>query len=165
MSIIIRKINTTDNEGVAKMIRQVFVEYNAPKEGTVFTDPTTDNLFEVFTQPNSVFWVAEKEGEIVGSCGVYPTKNLPNNCIELVKFYVSSKVRGTGVGRDLMKRSEQSAIEFGYEQIYIESLPAFNNAVRIYTKHGYKKLLKPLGDSGHFGCDIWLTKNLKIHTH
>ena len=161
MQVTIRKIQESDNAGIAKMIRDVFVEYKAPRKGTVFVDPTTDNLFEVFTATNSVLWVALKNGEIVGSCGVYPTANLPHKCIELVKFYVSSKVRGTGVGRDLMIKSEQSAIEFGYEQIYIESLPAFNNAVRIYTKHGYKTLSKPLGTSGHFGCDIWMVKDLK----
>jgi len=163
MSMTIRKIKKEDNAGVAKMIRDVFVEYNAPREGTVFVDPTTDNLFDVFETPNSVFWVAEKDGEIVGSCGVFPTENLPDKCIELVKFYVSSTVRGTGVGRDLMIKSEQSAIDFGYKDIYIESLPAFNNAVRIYTKHGYELLTEPLGDSGHFGCDIWMVKKLQSY--
>ena len=165
MSVTIREIQKSDNAGIAKMIRDVFIEYKAPREGTVFVDPTTDDLFSVFTAPNSVLWVAEQDGEIVGACGVYPTENLPDKCIELVKFYVSSKVRGTGVGRDLMIKSEQSAIEFGYNQIYIESLPAFNNAVRIYAKHGYKTLAKPLGDSGHFGCDIWMVKDLKSETN
>lgn len=160
MAITYRKIQKSDNEGVAKMIRNVFIEYDAPKEGTVFTDPTTDNLHPIFTVPNAILWVAEQDGVIVGSCGVFPTENLPDNCIELVKFYVSDKVRGTGVGKELMIKSEQSAIDFGYSQIYIESLPAFNNAVRIYTKQGYQLLEKPLGNSGHFGCDIWMVKDL-----
>ena len=161
MTVVIREIQEQDNAGVAKMIRDVFIEFNAPKEGTVFVDPTTDHLFSIFQEFHSILWVAELDNEIVGCCGVFPTQNLPDNCTELVKFYVSSKVRGTGVGKELMLKSEQSAIEFGNEQIYIESLPAFNNAVRIYSKHGYKMLKKPLGNSGHFGCDIWMVKDLK----
>ena len=165
MSVIIREIKQSDNAGIAKMIRDVFVEYKAPREGTVFVDPTTDDLFSVFTAPNAALWVAEKEGEIVGACGIYPTKSLPEKCIELVKFYVSNIVRGTGIGRDLMIKSEQTAVQFGYNQIYIESLPAFNNAVRIYSKHGYTILAKPLGKSGHFGCDIWMVKNLNSRNY
>ena len=160
MAITYRKIEKSDNKGAASMIRDVFIEYEAPREGTVFTDPTTDNLFDVFVGPKAILWVAEEDGFIVGTCGVFPTENLPDNCIELVKFYVSDKVRGTGVGKELMIRSEQSAIAFGYSQIYIESLPAFNNAVRIYLKHGYHLLNSPLGSSGHFGCDIWMVKSL-----
>ncbi len=40
----IRKIQESDNKCLALLIRNVFEEYNAPREGTVYSDPTTDNL-------------------------------------------------------------------------------------------------------------------------
>ena len=46
MKINIRPIEEKDNPKVAAMIRDVFDEYNAVKEGTVYVDPTTDKLFE-----------------------------------------------------------------------------------------------------------------------
>lgn len=70
------------------MIRGVFDEYNAIKEGTVYTDPTTDRLFEFFLTAKFILYVAEVNGEIHGCCGVYPTVGLPEGCVELVKFYV-----------------------------------------------------------------------------
>ena len=160
MDITFRQIKQSDNLLIARMIKRIFIEFDAPTEGTIFTDPTTNHLFELFQTPNSTCWVAEYNDDIVGSCGIFPTEGLPNGCTELVKFYVSDTVRGKGVGKVLMQKCEQTAIDFGFSQIYIESLPAFNNAVRIYRKHGYKTLHKALGDSGHFGCDIWMLKKL-----
>jgi len=156
----IRKVNKDDNLFLAKMIRQVFDEHNAPKKGTVYSDPTTDNLFELFQVEKSLLWVAEIDKEIVGCCGIYPTIGLPKNCAELVKFYLSAKSRGKGIGKILMKKSVESARELGYSELYIESLPEFSNAVSIYEKQGFLKLDQRLGESGHTTCNIWMLKKL-----
>ena len=158
--MIIRKVKKTDNKYLADIIRAPFVEYDAPREGTVFSDPTTDNLYELFQQDKSELWVAENGGEILGCCGIYPTDGLPNGCAELVKFYLLAKSRGKGLGTQLMQQSIKSAKELGYHEIYIETLPQFDNAVGMYERAGFEKLEKPLGDSGHTGCDIWMIKKL-----
>ena len=156
----IRIVKKADNKHLADIIRAVFIEYDAPREGTVFSDPTTDNLFELFDKEKSVLWVAEDDGEVLGCCGIYPTKGLLDDCAELVKFYLLGKARGNGLGTQLMKQSIDSAIELGYSEIYIETLPEFDKAVGIYERAGFEKLQKPLGDSGHTGCDIWMIKKL-----
>ena len=156
----IRKVNKNDNFFIAKMIRKVFVEHNAPQKGTVYSDPTTDNLFELFQVKKSLLWVAEVDGEIVGCCGIYPTIGLPENCVELVKFYISAKSRGKGIGKILMGKSIESARDLGYSELYLESLPKFSNAISIYEKQGFLKLDQPLGKSGHITCNIWMLKKL-----
>ena len=161
MEIIYRKVKQTDNFLLAKMIRTVFEEHNAPKEGTVYTDPTTDKLYNLFQTPNSVLWVAEIDNEPHGCCGIYPTPGLANDCAELVKFYLAKQARGKGIGRMLMQKSIDSATEMGFRKIYIESMPEFAQAVSIYEKYGFKRLVTPLGNSGHSGCNIWMLKNLE----
>ena len=156
----IRPVEASDNKTLADMIRGVFEEHNAPKEGTVYTDPTTDQLFELFQHPNSILWVAEENGNIAGCCGVYPTPGLPTTCTELVKFYLPKEARGKGIGKRLMELSIDSAKDFGYSEIYIESLPVFSRAVRIYEKQGFLKLNAPMGKSGHPGCNLWCLKSL-----
>lgn len=156
----IRKVIKDDNLLLAKMIRQVFHEYNAPHNGTVYSDPTTDNLFELFQVEKSLLWVAETDNEIVGCCGIYPTIGLPENCTELVKFYLSAGSRGKGIGKILIEKSIESAKGFGYSEIYLESLPEFSKAVSIYEKQGFIKLDRPLGKSGHSSCNIWMLKKL-----
>lgn len=142
------------------MIRQVFDEHQAPQKGTVYSDPTTDNLFDLFQAEKSLLWVAEIDNEIVGCCGIFPTKGLPEKCAELVKFYLSAKARGKGIGKSLMEKSIESARELGYTELYLESLPEFSNAVSIYEKQGFLKLDQPLGESGHTTCNIWMLKKL-----
>jgi len=154
------KVKESDNKALAILIRAAFEEHDAPKEGTVYSDPTTDNLYGLFKDTRSVLWVVEEESEILGCCGIYPTQGLPTGCAELVKFYLRPGARGKGIGRALMQQCLDSAAELGYSQLYIESMPEFANAVSMYEKLGFKKLTAPLGKSGHTSCDIWMLKQL-----
>ncbi len=157
---VIRKIHREDNPHLAKMIRAVFEEFDAPHEGTVYSDPSTDELFALFRENRSVLWVSEVDGEAVGCCGIYPTQGLDQGCCELVKFYLAGSARGNGIGKALMQKSFESAMELGYYSIYLESLPHFSRALSMYDRLGFKSLKKPLGESGHSGCNIWMLKEL-----
>jgi putative acetyltransferase len=158
--LIIRRIEKQDNVALAKVIRGVLTEYGINKSGTVFTDPTTDDLFTLFQQQNSDYWVAELDGEIVGGCGIYPTIGLPKGCIELVKLYLDSRARGFGLGKRLMELSIKEAERRGYNSIYLETLSELSDALGLYEKLGFKLLNGPLGNSGHFACNIWMVKKV-----
>lgn len=155
-----RKIQPTDNPEIAKIIRTALEEYDEAKPGTVYTDPTTDALFELFSIPKSGYFIAELNGEILGGCGIFPTLNLPDGFAELVKIYLKKEYRGMGIGRELMNRSTDLARKSGYTHLYLESFPSLKEAIRLYQKMDFKKVLKPLGDSGHFACDVWMVKEL-----
>jgi putative acetyltransferase len=159
--MLIRSIRKTDNAILAEVIRAVFREFGIDKPGTVYTDPTTDHLYELFQTPGSVYFVTEDEtGNITGGCGIYPTPGLPEGCAELVKFYLSATARGKGTGKALMQQSIDSAIKMGYNQLYLESLPELEKAVGMYEKAGFRKTDKPMGNSGHYACTLWMVKEL-----
>jgi putative acetyltransferase len=160
MSFTIRPIEQKDNHKIAELIRNVFREFKIDKPGTVYTDPTTDDLFTLFRCTGSVYWIAEENGIIVGGCGIFPTKGLPEGCAELVKFYVSAACRGKGVGNALMQKSIASAKELGYKQLYLESFPELNKAVSMYLRSGFTYLPHSLGNSEHYACNIWMLKEL-----
>jgi putative acetyltransferase len=160
MGIIIRPIEQKDNPFLAELIRTVFREFKIDGPGTVYTDPTTDNLFALFQTPQSAYWVAEDENGIIGGCGIYPTEGLPEGCAELVKFYLYPLVRGKGIGKELMEKSAASAVDLGYQQLYLESFPELSKAIGMYQKAGFEHIDHSLGNSGHFGCTIWMVKNL-----
>jgi putative acetyltransferase len=159
MAIIFRLIEEKDNKEIAELIRNVFREFNIHKPGTVYFDPTTDNLYELFKTPGSEYWIAEEDGVIIGGCGVFPTPGLPDGCSELVKFYLSADQRGRGTGWRLMEKTFESARAFGYNKIYLESLPELKRAISLYEKAGFKFISRPMGNSGHFGCNIWMLKD------
>jgi len=160
MGFVIRKIQESDNTLLAELIRDVFREFNIDRPGTVYTDPTTDNLYELFLTGLSAYWVAEEDGVLLGGCGIYPTNGLPKDCVELVKYYLKSEARGKGIGKLLLQVNVNTAIEHGYSQLYLESFPEFNKAIKIYKMMGFRQLRKPLGNSGHHSCTVWLTKKL-----
>jgi putative acetyltransferase len=155
-----RNIEEKDNKELAALIRTVFREYKIDRPGTVYYDPTTDNLSELFKKPGSVYWIAEVNGTMAGGCGIYPTPGLPDGCAELVKFYLLQEWRGKGIGRRLMEKCIESARKTGYKQLYLESLPELERAVSMYLKSGFRHIPHALGNSGHFGCNIWMVKDL-----
>ncbi|MEY4526191.1 MAG: hypothetical protein RIR57_1564 [Bacteroidota bacterium] len=156
----IRPIEPGDNVELAKVIRAALTEFGANKPGTVYFDPTTDALYELFRTPGSYYFVATIDHKVVGGCGIFPTDNLPEGTCELVKLYVAKEARGTGLGKQLMEKSMSWAKSHGYTQVYLESMPELTKAVSIYEKVGFKSLDGPLGNSGHCGCDIWMLKEL-----
>jgi putative acetyltransferase len=158
--ITLRKIEKKDNAEIASLIRKVFREFKIDRPGTVYFDPTTDDLYELFATPGSVYWIARDGNKIIGGCGIFPTPALPDGCAELVKFYLASEYRGKGIGRMLMSRSIESASTLGYKQIYLESMPELGKAISMYEKAGFKSIDHPMGKSGHFGCDIWMLLDL-----
>ncbi len=159
--ISIQPIQESDNAAIALLIREVLTEFGANKPGTVFTDPTTDHLFELFKTDRSHYFIAKEDGIIVGGCGIYPTKGLPEGCVELVKLYVAKSHRNVGLGKQLMEKSIEAAILEGNTEIYLETLPELHVAVGLYEYLGFEYLDKPYGDSGHFACDLWMRKFLK----
>jgi putative acetyltransferase len=130
------------------------------KPGTVYTDPTTDALFELFQCAGSRYWVAHQQGIIAGACGIYPTNGLPHGCVEIVKLYVCKEARSKGLGFELLRKSISSAKEFGYQQVYLETMPELTNALGLYERAGFRKINERLGNSGHFSCNIWMLNDL-----
>jgi putative acetyltransferase len=160
-TIQIRPIEQKDNIDIAKVIRGALEEFGANKPGTVYFDPTTDALFELFNNtPGSYYYIATIDNNVVGGAGIFPTENLPNGTCELVKLYLHKDARGTGLGKQLLNTAMQWAKENGYTQVYLESMPELSKAVTIYENVGFKRIHQPLGNSGHCGCDIWMVKNL-----
>ena len=73
MPVTLRNIKKEDNEELARIVRASLVEFYVPKQGTVYSDPTTDQLFELFTSTaSSCYFVAEEDGQLIGGCGIYP---------------------------------------------------------------------------------------------
>jgi putative acetyltransferase len=158
--ITLREIEERDNSEIAGLIRSVFKEFKIDKPGSVYYDPTTDDLYNLFKKAGSVYWIAEDEGKIIGGGGIYSTPGLPDGCAELVKLYLLPEQRGRGIGRLLMERSFQSAKELGYKQLYLESMPELSKAIGMYEKAGFSFISSRMGNSGHFSCNIWMVKDL-----
>jgi putative acetyltransferase len=157
---LIRTIQPEDNPALALIVRNTLAEFGANKPGTVYFDPTTDALFELFGKPRSTYYVALQNGDIMGGAGIYPSDGLPPDTCELVKMYLVPEARGKGLGRLLIERSLEFAKQAGYKKVYLETMPELKKAVTVYEKFNFRYLDGPMGNTGHFGCGIWMVKTL-----
>ena len=158
--IHIRDLRKEDNPGLAKIVRDTLAEFGANHRNTVYYDPTTDTLFEVFQSPGSKYFLAELHGEMVGGGGIYPTDGLPGDTCELVKMYLLPQARGHGIGRILIEKCIEAAAANGFKKIYLETMPELKQALSVYEKFGFRFLNGPMGNSGHTGCSLWMLKVL-----
>lgn len=158
--ITIRDLRKEDNPRLAKIVKDTLAEFGANHPNTVYYDPTTDALFEVFQTPGSKYFLAEIDGEMVGGGGIYPTDGLDSDTCELVKMYLLPQARGHGLGRMLIEKCIDAAREIGYKKIYLETMPELKQALKVYEKFGFKYLNGPMGNSGHTGCQMWMLKEL-----
>lgn len=159
-NIIVRTIQPADNHLIAKIVKDTLAEFGANHPGTVYYDPTTDTLFELFQKENAVYNIAEMNGEVVGGGGIYPTDGLSNDTCELVKMYLLPKARGVGLGKLLIEKCLQQAKEMGFKKVYLETMPELKQALNVYAKFGFDYLKRPMGNSGHTGCSLWMIKEL-----
>jgi len=155
-NITIRTIEQRDNKALAKIIREGLAEFGANRPGTVYFDPTTDALYELFQTEGSFYYVAEQDGELLGGVGIFPTEGLPGETAELVKMYLAPAARGKGLGRRLIEHSIETARGKGYRNLYLESMPELRQALKVYEKFGFEYLQGPMGNSGHTGCSLWM---------
>jgi putative acetyltransferase len=156
----IRTILPEDNGDLAAIVRAVLAEFGANRPGTVYFDPTTDNLYQLFQQEGSIYYVAHTDQEIIGGAGIYPSAGLPDKTCELVKMYLTKKGRGQGLGKMLIEKCIDFATSTGYKHIYIETMPELKKAMSIYEKFGFYYLKAQMGCTGHYGCDVWMMKDI-----
>ena len=71
--IVIRALRPEDNAAMASVIRSTLKEFGADRPGTVYFDPTTDDLYRLFQEEGSFYQVAVAGDTIVGGGGIFPS--------------------------------------------------------------------------------------------
>jgi DNA-binding MarR family transcriptional regulator/GNAT superfamily N-acetyltransferase len=94
-------------------------------------------------------WIAEREGENVGS--VFLVKHT-NRVAKLRLLLVEPAARGLGIGTRLIDECTQSARHAGYRKIILWTNSVLRDARRLYIKAGYKLLREQPHRS--FGKDL-----------
>nr|WP_097027323.1 GNAT family N-acetyltransferase [Clostridium peptidivorans] len=156
--MIIRKLTKEDNKDIEKIIKECLIEFGANREGFAWADPELSYLSEAYKDEDSEYWVAERNGEIIGGCGIAPMKNLDGVC-ELQKMYFIQEARGTGIAGKIIK----IALDFSkerYDKCYLETLNSMEAANKFYQNNGFYKLDRPIIETEHFGCDAWYLMDL-----
>lgn len=157
---IIREIQAKDNQQIATVIRDVLIEFGVPKVGTAYEDKALDIMFETYNKPTSIYFVIEHNNKIIGGAGIAQLDNYDGNICEFQKMYFLPEARGLGLGSKMITICLEKAKEFGFEKCYLETMPYMDSARALYKKNGFTSLDKPVGDTGHYSCNVWMIKDL-----
>jgi putative acetyltransferase len=156
----IRPIQPADNPAIAATIRNTLTEFGLNLPGTAYYDAATDDMYGSFQLPGSRYHVALLDDQIAGGGGIFPSSGLPEGVCELVKMYLAPIARGHKLGKQLIEACLDFARQAGYRQVYIETMPELEKAVSIYERFGFHHLDSAMGNTGHYGCKIWMLKDL-----
>ena len=159
-SYIIREILLQDNLQIRNVIRDVFVELKLPLVGTAYADSETEVMYESFQNDREKYFVIEINGLILGGGGIKPLNNGDYNTCELQKMYFAKSIRGIGLGRKMLEKCLDFALESKFKICYLETIAKLDLAINLYEKLGFKKISYPLGNTSHYSCDIHMIKDL-----
>ncbi|MEK9755644.1 MAG: GNAT family N-acetyltransferase [Bacteroidota bacterium] len=158
--MLIRKISKKDNNSLSLVLREVLVEMNIPRVGSAYEDPELDNMFEAYQSNRSIYYVIEDNKKILGGAGINPLQGGNKNICELQKMYFHNSMRGKGYGSTMIDLCLDFARKVKFEKCYIETMPNMIDAQKLYLKKGFSYIDKPLGNTGHSACPVWMIKKL-----
>lgn len=157
---VIRGIRPEDNAEVAQVIRRILVEIGVPKVGTAYADEALDRMYENYNTPRAAYFLIIEENMILGCAGIAQLENYEGNVCELQKMYFLQEARGRGLGAQMMQVCLEHAKEYGYEKVYLETMPYMKAAQKLYKASGFEYIDAPMGDTGHFSCPVWMLKSI-----
>ena len=120
----VRRAVAGDSAAAAAVVRKVFDEYGFTWDEAGYHADLRD-----VEASYTAFFVAEREGRIVGTAGLSGRGSLE-------RLYVLEEARGSGAGSALFAAVAAEARSRGHEQLEIWSDKRFTDAHRLYERQG-----------------------------
>jgi putative acetyltransferase len=136
-SVLIREARDSDAARLIELIGSVFAEYPGCVLDVDGELPELRRIASYFGEHNGRFWVAERDGQLIGSIGFSPASD-PSG-IELKKLYVAAEARKTGLGAQLVALVEDEARRRSARFIDLWSDTRFTTAHAFYEKRGWMR--------------------------
>ena len=142
------------------VIRRVLESFGGKGEGFAGADWATDHMFEFYQRNKGKYYVIAKGDEVLGGGGLAQLEHADSSWCGRQKMSFLEEIRGLGFGKELIERAMMDAIEMGFEFMYLETLSNMNTAQALYERYGFSRLEGPVGNTGHFGCNVWMSRPL-----
>lgn len=133
--MLLREARDDDASGLIDLIGRTFAEYPGCILDVDGEMPELRRIASWFREHGGRFWVAERDGRVVGCIGVAPAAE-PGG-VELKKLYVSRDERKSGLGGRLVELVEREAARRGASFIDLWSDTRFTTAHAFYAKRGW----------------------------
>ena len=157
----IRRIQPKDNVLLKTIIIDVLKSFGAKGPGYASQDEELNYLSDFFNKPKSAYWIiVDRQDTVLGGAGVGPLKGSQGGWCELQKMYFKPELRGLGFGKKLIERCLAFAVQQGFENCYLETLPNMTAAQKLYRLNGFEYINTRMGATGHTSCNVFMAKKL-----
>lgn len=170
--LVIRKAIESDAALIADISRQTFYETfaacNSKKDMDKFMAEqfSTDKLIKEVLDPANIFFIAVDNNKPVGYVFMRearPPEKLENDkAIEIARIYAVNSAIGTGVGKLMMKKCLETAIDLKKETIWLGVWEKNIRAIKFYEKWGFEKFSTHIFMLGDDVQTDWLMKKKLI---
>lgn len=137
-----KEIESKYDKGLAELIRTILKKHGLDIPGTAYFDEGLDHLSEVYSMPESEYYVLIKDDKLKGGIGFAAFDGI-DNCAELQKLYLNEGEQGKGTGYEMIRFIEEKAGEAGFKKMYLETHTNLKAAIHIYEKSGYREIERP----------------------
>ena len=93
----------------------------------------------LIADPDSATWIAEEQEQMAGFAILYWAQPPEQPLAYIQTLEVLPAPRGRGVGRELLRRVEESASSAGAHVIWLHVAESNAPAIRLYEAHGYSQ--------------------------
>lgn len=144
--VIIRKLNPTDLELLREISIQTFVDtfadQNTPEnmESYLQTSLSLEKLSSEFNHPESEFYFAELNDEIIGYLKINygaAQSELLENALEIERIYVRKAFHGKKIAQQLYDKAVAIAVERNTDFIWLGVWEHNARAIAFYQKLGF----------------------------
>lgn len=105
--------------------------------------------------PNGVLFLVLADGQPAGLGGV---RHLDTDIAEVKSMYVAPDFRGTGLGRRILARLDEIAVEHGCRAVRLDTSDYLTPAVGLYRAAGYREV--PAYNENP-KADLWFERSLQ----
>ena len=147
MSLIFRPAIEEDTLQLSVLLKQVYIDtYGIDGVSLEFARFITENFSPekvktAILSDQTIIWLAVYKNNLAGVLQIVLNKACPlNNIIapEINKLYILNRFSGKGIGRELMKKGEESLREMGQNQVWLWVLESNERAYSFYHQQNYK---------------------------
>ena len=89
----------------------------------------------VYAPPGGELLLAKRGDHLLGCIALKPLE--PPRVAEIKRLFVRPQARGKGVGKALVQAAMTAAVQSGYDEIKLDTLPEMEGAIALYKSSGF----------------------------
>jgi putative acetyltransferase len=135
LDILIRVAAPADATGIAAVLREAFVEYEASYTAEALAATTLAGEQIRSRMEEGPVWVAVLDGVLVGTVSVVPR----GESLYVRGMAVLPLARGRRLGEALLRQVEEFAAAHGHTRLYLSTTPFLSRAIQLYERAGFRR--------------------------